>query len=88
VFAVKVGPLQVAYVAQDTTMGPILKTLLQYSLYGWPDVCEEEAAEPANRKYQELLSENGCLLLGMSITVPTTLHHNVLQLSMTCIHFV
>lgn len=75
-----------AYVAHITTMGPILKTLLQYSLYDWLDVCNEEVAEPANRKYQELLSENGCLLLGMGITVPTTLHHNVLH--MTCIHFV
>jgi hypothetical protein len=80
--------LQVACVAHDTTMGPILKTLLQYSLYCWLDVCNEEVAEPANRKYQELLSENGCLLLSMSIKVPTTLHHNVLQLCMTSIHFV
>jgi len=40
--------LSVAYVAQDTNMGPILKTLLQYSLYGWLDVCMEKAPEPAN----------------------------------------
>jgi hypothetical protein len=47
--AVKWGPLSVAYVAQDTAMGPILGTLLQCSLYGWLDVCMEEALEPAKR---------------------------------------
>jgi len=77
----------VAYVAQDTSMGPILKTLLHYSLYGWLDVCMEKEPEPANWYYQELLSENGCILLGMNIIVPTTLHH-VIQPHTICLCFV
>ena len=51
---------------------------MQYTRHGWPNEVPE-ALLPFQRKQQEITVENGCLLWGMRVLVPTKLQAKLLD---------
>ena len=62
-----------------TSRDVILAKVLNHVLYGWPEATQEEALKPFFNRKEELSVQDGCLLWGSRVIVPTQGRSLVLQ---------
>ena len=75
---INVLPLDAGQLKQATKTDPVLMKVLQYTQNGWPTEIESEL-RPYHRRRDELTVEDGCLLCGMKVVVPTSCREEVLD---------
>ena len=71
------SPVTAQHVRTWTRKDPVLSTVLQYVLYGWPDKCDETLAPYSSRK-NELSVHMGCVLWGSRVVLPPKARRSVL----------
>lgn len=71
-------PVTVAEVRKETRTDPVLNKVTQYTVEGWPESIDQEFQVFSQRR-DELTVENGCLLWGLRVVVPTKLRAKLLQ---------
>ncbi|KAG8238704.1 hypothetical protein J437_LFUL018394, partial [Ladona fulva] len=67
-------------VASATSADPVLRRVRGYVQEGWPDQINDEELKPYHRRYLQLTVENGCVLWGVRVIVPTSLREKILTL--------
>ena len=76
---VEVLPVSAKQVATMTQKDPILAKVYEYTLTGWPGwLKSQEELEPYFRRRLELSIEEGCLLWGRRVIVPTQVQEKTL----------
>ena len=58
-------------IAKHTSKDPVLGKVYEYTSSGWPGHCQEEMIQPYWNRKQELSVEDGCLLWGTRVIVPS-----------------
>ena len=71
-------PVTAKQLAAATCTDPVLGRVLRYTRAGWPQEVKEELKPFSNRR-KELSVEEGCILWGMRVVVPTKLRKQVLS---------
>ena len=71
-------PVTAKQLAAATCTDPVLGRVLRYTRAGWPQEVKEELKPFSNRR-KELSVEEGCILWGMRVVVPTKLLKQVLS---------
>ena len=66
-------PVTAAEIAAETTKDPILSQAYHYAMEGWPGQEVSEALKPLYQRREQLASDQGCLVWGMRVVVPTKL---------------
>ena len=66
-------PLSAQVVASETRKDVLLSKVLQITRDGWPEHCESIQLKPYFIKWHELSVDQGCVLWGNRVIVPTTL---------------
>ena len=75
-------PLTAAKVKQQTDRDPVLCKVKRYTQHGWPDqLNSQEAAElkPFFHRKTELSLDDGIVLWGNRVVIPSCFHANVLE---------
>ena len=62
-----------------TSRDVILAKVLNHVLHGWPEARQEDSLKPFFNRKEELSVQDGCLLWGSRVIVPTEGHSVVLQ---------
>lgn len=65
-------------IKKATAVDPCLSKVMQYTMTGWPQHVDPSLSS-YKHKIDELSVEQGCLLWGLRVVVPTTLRERVLQ---------
>ena len=65
-------------IKKKTAVDPLLSRVYRYTLSGWPLVVDPELV-PFKKKKDELTLEQGCLLWGTRVVIPTSLHKDLLK---------
>ena len=65
-------------IKKKTAVNPLLSRVYRYTLSGWPLVVDPELV-PFKNKKDELTLEQGCLLCGTRVVIPTSLQKEVLK---------
>ena len=73
-------PVTASDLATETTKDPVLKQVKHFSLKGWPDQVTQEALQPYLRRKNELTVQNGCILYGIRVVIPSKFQSRMLQL--------
>ena len=71
-------PIDAHVIAKCTKSDPILRKVFYYIVNGWPNSVDN-ALIPYKRICDNLSTENGCILNGYRVVVPTTLRANLLK---------
>jgi hypothetical protein len=72
-------PVSAQEIADGTRKDSVLARALDYTLNGWPNYVEDERLIPYFRRKEELSVDQGCLLWGMRIIIPTKYQSYVLK---------
>ena len=64
-------PVTAAKIKAWTDKDPVLSRIRKFTLYGWPDSCEETEIKPYLHRQSEISALDGCLLWGSRVIVPT-----------------
>jgi len=75
----KDGPITSRDIKTWTRRDPILSRVVQYVLHGWPAKLEGEQFRPFWQKRLELTCQDGCLLWGSRVVIPTVGQSQVLE---------
>ena len=75
-------PVTAVDIARETQRDPVLKQVQRYVLDGWPDKIRDDSVElkPYFYRRSELSVENGCILWGSRVVIPSCLTNKVLTL--------
>ena len=71
-------PLSSASVAAATKKDPALSRVVDFTLYGWPDVLKHDVLYPYFCRRTEISVEDGCLLWGHRVIIPPVMHSELL----------
>lgn len=72
-------PVTAATLRSETAKDPILARVIQFTQTSWPEMFSDKVWKPYfNRRY-ELMVEQGCLLWGICVIVPSKLQDRVLD---------
>ena len=72
------SPVSATEIKRETSHNPLLSRVLQFVLHGWPDSCDGDELKPYWSRRLELSAQEGCLLWGNRVIVPTTLRQRIL----------
>jgi len=75
----KDGPITSRDIKTWTRRDPILSWVVQYVLHGWTAKLEGEQFRPFWQKRLELTCQDGCLLWGSRVVIPTVGQSQVLE---------
>ena len=65
---------------KETAVDPILSKVLKYAQYGWPSTKEcDPNIQPFLQRQNEISIEQGCVLWGLRVVIPTTLQGDILR---------
>lgn len=73
------GPIDASQVKQHTRRDPVLSRVLQFVLSGWPNNSPDEELRPYWQHRDELTADEGVVLWGLRVVVPSKLRENVLR---------
>ena len=73
-------PIKASDLASETNKDPILKQVKQFTLKGWPEQVTQKALQPYARHKNELTVQNGCILYGIRVVIPSKFQSKMLQL--------
>ena len=68
-----------AEIASETTKDPVLSQVYHYVMEGWPRQGVSEQMRPLYQRREQLATNQGCLLWGMRVVVPTKLQSRILS---------
>ena len=72
------GPVTETMIKEATKTDPVMPRVLQYVLQRWPEKNAADELMPFFRRRHELSCEDGCIILGTRVIVPT-IHLSVLM---------
>ena len=72
-------PVSSKDIRSQTHRDPVLAKVLNHTLTGWPTSVYEEELKPYFTRRNELTVEQGCLLWGMRVVIPSSLRNRLLQ---------
>ena len=55
-------PIMAVDIAQASRNDPLLSKVYQYTLGGWPEICDDVELKPFHNRRYELSCEQGCVL--------------------------
>ena len=70
-------PVNADMIRQATQRDPILSRVVKYTKQGWPSVGKKEL-EPFHRRKDELTIQDGCLMWGSRVVIPSKYHAQLL----------
>jgi hypothetical protein len=76
----ELSPVSVQDIRLHTSRDPTLAKVREFVLQGWPSSVAAQDLKPFITRQQELSVEQGCVLRGSRVVVPTTLKGKVLEL--------
>jgi hypothetical protein len=71
--------LSASHIKTFTARDPTLSKVMEMVLTGWSGHNVDEEFQPFNRRRNELSLQDGCLLWGNRVVVPSSIHSNVLE---------
>ena len=77
-------PLDAAQIKQWTRTDPVLSQVLLYTTKGWPNSCSMETLKPYFTRKDEISIQDGCLLWGSRVIVPSRGRQRVLDELHSC----
>ena len=72
-------PVTAATLRHETAKDPMLARVMQFAQTGWPEICSDNTWKPYFDRRYELMVEQGCLLWGARVVVPSKLQDRVLD---------
>jgi len=74
-------PIGAKEIREATKVDPVLSQVLKYTLEGWPRELNQTQSElrPYFNHKEHLSVEQGCILLGYRVIVPTMFHERLLR---------
>ena len=72
-------PVTARDIAQATSKDPILASVYSHIMEGWPNKLKEESIKPFYQRKDQLSIDQGCLLWGRRVIIPTMLQARMLQ---------
>ena len=72
-------PVNTAEIASETTKDPVLSQVCHYMMEDWFGQAVSEVMRPLYQKRKQLATNQGCLLWGMRVVVPTKLQSRILS---------
>ena len=72
-------PITADRIAHETTKDHVLGKVYESTLSGWLNHCDDDAIQPYWNRRHELSLEDGCILWGRRVIVPTTLRSHMLE---------
>ena len=72
-------PLDTAQIKQWTRTDPVLSQVLLYTTKGWPNSCQMETFKPYFTRKDEISIQDGCLMWGSRVIVPSRGRQRVLD---------
>ena len=72
-------PVDSKDISRDTWRDPVLARVLEYTLARWPNHVIEEELKPYFTRRHELTADQGCVLWGMRVMIPSLLRNRLLQ---------
>jgi hypothetical protein len=73
-------PISARTIAEETRKDPVLRKALFSTMYGWSTSNEDKQLEPYWTRRTELTTQSGCLLWGLRVVIPASLHQQVTEL--------
>ena len=73
-------PVKASDLATETNKDPILKQVKQFTLKGWPAQVTQKALQPYACHKNELIIQNGCILYGIRVVIPSKFQTRMLQI--------
>ena len=78
------SPVTSEHIKTMTRRDPVLSKVSEYVTTGWPTDCANSNLSVYFHKQNEISIENGCLLWGTRVIIPTSGHKEVLELLHEC----
>ena len=75
---IDVLPVSADMIRPATQRDPILSRVVEYTKHGWPPSTEKEM-KPFQRRKNELTLEDGCLMWGLRVIIPTRYRAQLLE---------
>ena len=72
-------PVTAAQISWWTQRSPLLATVTQYVLHGWPSKPDNDDQRPYFNHRQELSVDDNCLLWGTCVVIPPQAHNLLLD---------
>ena len=72
-------PLAAAQIKQWTRTDPVMSQVLLYATKGWPNSCQMETLKPYFARKDEISIQDGCLMWGSRVIVPSRGRQRVLD---------
>ena len=72
-------PVTAKQISEATSHDPILSTVLEFTLTGWPNVVHDESLKPFFIRRTELSVEQGCVLWGRRVVIPPKYRSKILE---------
>lgn len=72
-------PITATEISKHTDKDPVLAKVLEFTLSGWPNHCVDPAIQPYFTRRDELSLEDGCLIWGRRVIIPSKLHELILS---------
>ena len=72
-------PLKADHIRNAIRTDAVLSKLLEFTLSGWPTKVPSEALKPYFLKRHEITAEDGCLLWGIRVIIPTIFRDQILR---------
>ena len=66
-------------IQKETRVGPVLSQVYSFIIGGWPNVVVDPSFALFKSKRDELTTQQGCILWGTRVVVPSSLQEKVLQ---------
>ena len=72
-------PVMAQDILEATKSDPVLSCVLRYVKSGWPVLVEDECLRPYFHRRHEITVERDCLLWGLRVIIPASLHSPILE---------
>ena len=73
------SPVTASEVRNSTSLDPVLSRVYDFIQKGWPTTCQDELLQSYFKRQSELYTDQGCVLWGSRVVIPTKLRDKVLR---------
>ena len=72
-------PITAKLIAEATRKDPVLSKVLDFTMSGWQSQGLDESLKPYSQRQNELSSEQGCVLWGNKVVIPSLFQERLLE---------
>ena len=72
-------PITAKQIAKDTSKDSVLVKVFEFSSSGWPNYCDQPELQPYWKLRDDISIEDGCLLWGRRVMIPSVLRQHMLN---------